>query len=110
MSKTDANYAAGALENITYLRDHLTRGSLAQQVILDAVCMRLGAALEEASHISPEARDLAFGEEWRGMWATRNRIAHAYLDINPAAIAAMVENHLDAFEVALRSLAPDAPR
>jgi uncharacterized protein with HEPN domain len=109
VSKTDASYAAGALENIAHLRNHLTLGSLDQQLVIDAVCMRLGAALEEASHITPEARELAFGGRWPAMWATRNRIAHGYLEIDSGTIAATVGHDLDDFEAALRSLAGGAP-
>lgn len=101
MSKTDASYAAGALENLAHLRHHLTLESLNQQLVLDAVCMRLGAALEEASHIAPEAREMVFGDRWPAMWATRNRIAHGYLEIDPKTIAATVEQHLHEFEAAL---------
>jgi uncharacterized protein with HEPN domain len=110
VSKTDASYAEGALEHVETLRAHLVAESPSRQMKFDAVCMRLAAALEDASHITPETRDSAFGDRWHAMWAMRNRIAHGYLAIDPRAVTATLGPDLDAFESALRSIARRAPR
>ncbi|QAY69630.1 HepT-like ribonuclease domain-containing protein [Xylanimonas protaetiae] len=49
-------------------------------------------------------RELLFGGAWPAIWATRNHIAHTYVSVDPAIIAATLGADLDAFEEALRSV------
>jgi len=50
-----------------------------------------------------KARELNFGDEWKIMWATRNRIAHGYAYIDLMIIQATVEQDLPEFEKKLRA-------
>ncbi|MDN5763522.1 MAG: DUF86 domain-containing protein [Microlunatus sp.] len=58
--------------------DH-ARGDVTDQLIIDAVCMRLSAGLEVLNRLDPDLRGGLFGDSWPLMWGMRNRIAHGYL-------------------------------
>lgn len=104
MSKTDKSHAESALEHLAVLRAHVAADGVVEELRFDAICMRLAAAIEDASRMSDEARAGAFGDLWPAMWATRNRITHGYAFVNPEVIAATVERDIDAFEAGLTSV------
>lgn len=104
MSKTDSSHAKAALEHLAVLRAHAAADGVLEALRFDAICMRLAAAIEDASRLSEEARAGAFGELWPAMWATRNRITHGYAFVNPEVIAATVARDIDAFEAGLTSV------
>ena len=49
------------------------------QLVIDAICMRLSAAIETLATLDPVVREELFGADWPLMWGMRNRIAHGYL-------------------------------
>ncbi|WP_203337083.1 hypothetical protein [Nocardioides limicola] len=59
--------------------------------MIDAVCMRLSAAIEALSQLEVADRDRIFGETWPLMWATHNRIAHGDLLIDSDIITATLD-------------------
>lgn len=101
MSRTDREIAQDALDHISVLRSHLTRGDLSDQTIADAVSLRLAAAIEAIAQGSEALRERLFNGEWHFVWGTRNRIAHGYTYIDHGIIAATVANDLPALETAL---------
>ena len=100
----DIEHARRALEHLAVLRRHVERHGLDDEVSIDAVCLRLASSIEAASRLSDGARDDAFGTSWPAIWATRNRIAHDYLEVDRAIIPATVEVDLPAFEESLARL------
>lgn len=74
----------------------------------DAICMRLAAAIEDASRIGENARARAFGAKWPAMWSTRNRITHGYAFVSRDVVLATVARDLDQFEAGLRSIVSEA--
>lgn len=88
--------------HLDVLHRHLTRGGIDDEIVADAVCLRLASAIECLAATSPELRERAFGEQWAAIWATRNRIAHGYAYIDMAMIQATVRHDLPPFEDALR--------
>lgn len=84
------------------LKRHLQRGDLADETVADAVSLRLAAASEAISETSFDFRSAVFGNEWKAIWATRNRIAHGYAYIDLAIIRSTVEYDLPGFEQRLR--------
>ena len=92
-----------ALEHISILKLHLERGTLEDLVITDAVNMRLSAAIESLSHTTPEFRESHFGEDWKLMRATRNRISHGYSFVDQSLIELTIMNRLPVLEQRLRS-------
>lgn len=105
MSKDDAGHAVAALEHVAILRSHAASDAADEELRFDAICMRLAAAIEDASRIGDDARALAFEGRWPAIWSTRNRITHGYALVSRDVIAATVERDLDAFEEALRRIA-----
>lgn len=105
MTKDDAGHAAAALEHIAVLRTHAAATEADERLRFDAICMRLAAAIEDASRIGEEVRVRAFKGRWPAIWSTRNRITHGYALVSREVIEATVEHDLDEFEAALRSLA-----
>jgi len=70
------------------MHDALTHLEMAQaygeqylddQLVIDAVCMRLSAAIETLAALDQPKLDELFGADWPLMWGMRNRIAHGYL-------------------------------
>lgn len=51
-----------------------------------------------------EFREQHFGDDWKIIWATRNRIAHGYTYIDLAIIRDSVEHDLPEFEHLLRTI------
>lgn len=103
MSRSDEELVRDALEHIAVLKSHLERGSMDDLVIADAVNMRLSAAIESLSQASPELRDNYFAEDWKLMWATRNRISHGYSFVDQSLIQLTVVIRLPGLEERLRS-------
>lgn len=59
---------------------------LDDQLVIDAVCMRLSAGIEALATLDPDMRDQLFGTDWPLMWGMRNRIAHGYLLVDAAIV------------------------
>lgn len=59
---------------------------LDDQLVIDAICMRLSAGIEALATLEPNVRDHLFGADWPLMWGMRNRIAHGYLLVDSAII------------------------
>ncbi|GAB3089918.1 HepT-like ribonuclease domain-containing protein [Isoptericola nanjingensis] len=76
-------------------------------MLVDAVCLRLVAAIDAASRLSESGRVLAFGEAWPAIWATRNRIVHGYTTVDRTIVRATVENDLEPFAAALHQVLDD---
>ena len=108
MTRSDASHAAAALEHLAVLRRHAESEDADDELRFDAICMRLAAAIEDASRIGADARTAAFGAKWAAMWSTRNRITHGYAFVSRDVILATVERDLDDFEAGLRKIVSDA--
>lgn len=104
MTHSDIEHVRYARQHIAKLREHLTRGDLADETIFDAVCMRLSAAIESVASISEASRAREFGDSWPAIWSVRNRIAHGYIYVDDQIVHATVNEDLPEFEAALRRL------
>jgi uncharacterized protein with HEPN domain len=98
---TDRDHAAEAIEHLAVLDEHVASGSWDDQVMVDAVCLRLAAAVDAVARISDAARHQAFGETWPAIRSTRNRIVHGYLTVDARIVRATVEHDLPRFRAAL---------
>nr|WP_255633195.1 HepT-like ribonuclease domain-containing protein [Demequina sp. TTPB684] len=83
------------------LKSHAASAGAEETLQFDAICMRLAAAIEDASRIGETARLRVFGAKWPAMWSTRNRITHGYAFVSRDVIAATVERDLDDFGAGL---------
>lgn len=104
MKRSDAQLARESLEHLVVLQRHVADGSWGTQVTVDAVCLRLAAAIDAASRLSETGRAQAFGDAWPVIWATRNRIVHGYTTVDSGVVRATVENDLGALQAALERL------
>ena len=59
---------------------------LDDQLVIDAICMRLSAGIEALATLETNVRDRLFGADWPLMWGMRNRIAHGYLLVDAAIV------------------------
>ena len=64
---------------------------LDEQLVIDAVCVRLSAGLEVLNRLDRDVRDQLFGDKWTAMWGMRNRIAHGYLLVSAPIIRRTLE-------------------
>jgi uncharacterized protein with HEPN domain len=103
VSRTDLELVRDALEHIDVLKSHLRQGDLSEEIISDAVNMRLSAAIESLSQTTQEFRTRYFAEDWQLMKATRNRISHGYSFVDQSIIQLTIENRLPGLETQLRT-------
>lgn len=77
---------------------------MTDELIFDAVAMRLSAAIEEVSPIEEPALVSAFGDTWWDMKATRNAIAHNYAYVDEELLIKSIAEDLEGFEAGLNAL------
>ena len=102
MSRSDDELIDDTLGHLAALRRHLDRADMNDETVVDAVALRLSAAIETISATSDNFRERVFGDDWKNMWSTRNRIAHGYAYIDLRVIRATVEHDVPEFERRLR--------
>jgi len=61
------------------------------QLVIDAICMRLSAGLEVLARLDSPVRTSLFGDNWQFMWGMRNRIAHGYLLVDSDIVRQTIE-------------------
>ena len=76
---------------------------LTDQLVIDAICLRLSAGLEVLSGLDTETLTELFGDAWPLMWGMRNRIAHGYLLVEPAIVRSTVDRDLPVMVEAVRA-------
>ncbi|MCI1746997.1 MAG: DUF86 domain-containing protein [Acidipropionibacterium sp.] len=85
MSRTSVETLRDALTHFRLMMTYAQR-NLNDQLVIDAVCMRLSAGIEALATLDPSVRDMIFGDDWPLMWGMRNRIAHGYLLVDSSII------------------------
>ena len=75
--RTTAEIIAEALEHFDIAISHSQR-DLSDQIVIDAVAMRLSAGVEALGALDPDTRTRLLGDQWPRMRGMRNRIAHDY--------------------------------
>ncbi len=86
MSRSERELLREALVHFELMLEHARGDDLVDQVVIDAVCLRLSAGVEVLNRLPPSVRDDLFGTSWPLMWGMRNRIAHGYLLVEPTII------------------------
>lgn len=111
-SPEDTLYAARIREAVLRIQDY-TRGMdqaafVSHSLTSDAVSMNLLAIGENASKLSPSARNVTPDIEWRDAINLRHRIAHGYEDLSLSILWSIVVVELDPLrEAAERIVATD---
>lgn len=78
--------------------------SLEEQVIVDSIYLCLNRIIEEASHLDFETMKKYPDVPWDAIRGLRNRIAHAYGDLDPSIMWGVLSNDLDALSEVSASL------
>jgi len=82
---------------------------LDDQVVIDAICMRLSAGVETLAALEPDFRNKLFGDDWPLMWGMRNRIAHGYMLVSPAIVRQTLHHDLPAIISRIQTSLIDDP-
>lgn len=82
MIRTDRELLTDALSHIRAIHEHLKRADMHDDIVADAVSLRLAAAIDVASRVAEDRREAIFGDDWPLAWATRNRIVHGYVFVD----------------------------
>lgn len=85
MTRSTVETLRDALAHFEILQSQ-AKQDLEEQLVIDAVCMRLSAGIEALAALDPNVREEMFGEVWPLMWGMRNRIAHGYLLVDTTII------------------------
>ena len=104
MSRDDQQRLADILAAIATIRAHLRRGTLDDQLVFDAVRVRLIEIGEAVKALSPE---LLAGERtipWAEVAQLRDRLAHRYFDVSHAIVKGTVEHDLPELEAVVRRM------
>jgi uncharacterized protein with HEPN domain len=91
-------YTAGGYDS--FLRDQMAQ---------DAVLRNLQILAESTQRLSDGIKASRPSVDWRGVAGLRNRLVHAYLDIDPARIWEIVSRSLPALKAAVQALLDAAP-
>ena len=75
--RTAAEIIAEALEHFDVAISHSER-DLSDQIVIDAIAMRLLAGVEALGALDPDTRARILGGQWPKMRGMRNRLAHDY--------------------------------
>ncbi len=101
-SRSRSEILDDALEHLERTLEYAER-DLGDQLVIDAICMRLSAGIEALAALDREYREELFGGSWPLMWATRNRIAHGYLLVDSAIVRATLRDDIPQIVADIRS-------
>ena len=114
MTRSSDEVLRDALAHLMMTQDYATR-DLDDQLVIDAICMRLSAGIETLAALDASDRDALFGDTWP-LWGMRNRIAHGYLLVDSAIIRETLDEDIPYILDRIRrrrgrsdSPAPDVP-
>ena len=106
MSRSTQELLREALVHLE-MAGNYAEGEGLEQLVIDAICMRLSAGIEVLARLDPGVRTRLFGDNWQLMWAMRNRIAHGYVTVNSEIVRRTIEIDLpDIVETVARELFP----
>jgi uncharacterized protein YutE (UPF0331/DUF86 family) len=95
--RSDVQHLDDAREHLRLLQEHLTRGSLDDVMIRDAVSHRLEVAIDAVSKVSPSLLEAEAPEDWPRIVGMRNMLAHQYADLDQEILQNTIVNRLAGF-------------
>jgi uncharacterized protein with HEPN domain len=96
-----------ASTHFSLMRRH-AQSDLADQLVIDAICMRLSAGVEAQARLDTPTRDRLFGDAWPLMWGMRNRIAHGYLLVDTNIVRRTLEHDIPPILASIEAELADA--
>ena len=104
MKRDDPQRLDDILIAIDAIRTHLTRGSLSDGLVFDAIRVRLIEIGEAVKALSQDVLTHEPGIPWAEVAGMRDRLAHHYFDTSHAIVTATIEQDLPDLETAARRL------
>jgi len=104
LSRRDHQRLEDIVAAIEAIKGHLTRGSLTDGLVFDAVRVRLIEIGEAVKALPSELLAHEPDLPWQQIAAMRDRLAHRYFDTSHAIISATVTEDLPELESAVRRL------
>lgn len=105
MSRHDAERLTDVAEAVTVIRAHLTRGSLSDGLVFDAVRIRLVEIGEAVKALPHPLLDLEPQVDWRAIARFRDQLTHHYWDTAHAVVQHVIHHQLDELADAAHHLA-----
>lgn len=93
MSRTEQEILAEALRHLECL-DRYVAMDLEQDVVVDAIALRLAAMVDALGRLPGDVLEVMFGDEWAAMRGLHNRIAHGYHALNTDVLRITVTEEL----------------
>ena len=90
MSRSTQELLGEALVHLELANQYASNEDL-DQLVIDAICMRLSAGIEVLARLDSQVRSKLFGDNWQFMWGMRNRIAHGYLLVDADIVRRTIE-------------------
>lgn len=90
MSRSSSQLLREALTHLNSANTYAATSNL-DQLVVDAICMRLSAGLEVLARLDAPVRTSLFGDDWQFIWGMRNRIAHGYLLLDSDIVRQTIE-------------------
>lgn len=93
----DSQHLDDAREHLRVLQEHLSRGSLDDALIRDAVSHRLEVAIDAVGRVSQSLLQAEAPDDWPKMVGMRNMLAHQYADLDQEILQNTIDNRLEGF-------------
>ena len=100
-SRTTVQLLSEALEHLEAAETYASR-DLTDQVVIDAIALRLSAGIEALGQLSDAERVGLLGDTWPAMRGMRNRIAHGYAGVAERYLVEVVRSDLPGLVAAVR--------
>lgn len=104
MTRQDDARLEDVVEAIEAIKGHLTRGTLDDGLVYDAVRVRLIEIGEAVKGVSAECLEGQPKVPWRAIARMRDHLAHRYFDTDHAIVRDVVDNEIEPLLRAVRSL------
>ena len=93
--RKDTQHLDDAQEHLNVLQDHLSRGSLDDALIRDAVSHRLEVAIDAVGRVSRDLLQAEVSQDWPKIVGMRNILAHQYADLDQEILQNTIDNRLE---------------
>lgn len=104
MSRGDDQHLEDIAVAIAAIKRHLTIGTIAEEVVFDAVRMRLIEIGEAVKTLSEEAKSRESSIPWRQISGMRDRLTHHYFESDRQIIEATLTNDIEPLSAAVARL------
>lgn len=95
--RRDSEHLEDARDHLRVLQDHLSRGSLDDALIRDAVSHRLEVAIDAVGRVSEQLLQAEAPKDWPKIVGMRNMLAHQYADLDQEILQNTIDNRLEGF-------------